>query len=137
MHSLSLRTAMVQPLLLALLLSADRACAQQTTTAISTTTMTSTTTVLTSTITITVKSNTFATVTTETTAIPETEVLTSGPSQPTAASSMAISSAFQSAVLNSTNFYRAQHQADALTWDSKLAEYAQNYSHQCVFLHSV
>ncbi|KXL48636.1 hypothetical protein M433DRAFT_30432, partial [Acidomyces richmondensis BFW] len=43
---------------------------------------------------------------------------------------------FQSAVLNSTNYYRAQYQANALTWDSKLAEYAQNYSHQCVFLHS-
>ncbi|KAF2766028.1 PR-1-like protein [Teratosphaeria nubilosa] len=44
--------------------------------------------------------------------------------------------AFQSAVLNSTNYYRAQHQAKALTWNSDLASFAANYSSGCIWRHS-
>lgn len=44
---------------------------------------------------------------------------------------------FQDAVLNSTNLYRAQHQADPLKWDDSLASYAQDYADGCKFTHSV
>jgi len=43
----------------------------------------------------------------------------------------------QDAVLNSTNYYRAQHQANPLRWDDSLASYAQNHAQQCLFEHSV
>lgn len=43
----------------------------------------------------------------------------------------------QDAVLNSTNYYRAQHEANALTWDGKLASYAQDQAKKCEFMHSV
>jgi len=45
--------------------------------------------------------------------------------------------ALQAAVLNSTNYYRAQHQAGALTWDDGLASYAQDYANKCAWQHSV
>jgi len=44
---------------------------------------------------------------------------------------------FRDAVLNSTNFYRGQHQADALKWDKTLASYAQDHADDCKFAHSV
>jgi uncharacterized protein YkwD len=44
---------------------------------------------------------------------------------------------FRDAVLNSTNLYRSQHQANALTWDKKLASYAQDHADDCKFAHSV
>lgn len=46
-------------------------------------------------------------------------------------------SAIQDAVLNSTNYYRAQHQANAISWDDSLASYAQNYAQKCIWQHSV
>ncbi|KAK5133672.1 hypothetical protein LTR08_007526 [Meristemomyces frigidus] len=44
--------------------------------------------------------------------------------------------AFSTAVLNSTNYYRAQHQASALVWDTTLAQYAQAYAEKCIWEHS-
>ncbi|KAK4546095.1 hypothetical protein LTR36_002232 [Oleoguttula mirabilis] len=44
--------------------------------------------------------------------------------------------ALQSAVLNSTNYYRTQHQASGLTWDTTLATYAQDYAEKCLWQHS-
>lgn len=44
---------------------------------------------------------------------------------------------FQDAILNSTNLYRSRHEAQALTWNSSLASYAQNYADGCKFQHSV
>lgn len=44
---------------------------------------------------------------------------------------------FKSAVLNSTNYFRAQHQAKPLTWNNTLAEYAQHHARQCIWEHSV
>ncbi|KAK5123968.1 hypothetical protein LTR85_002165 [Meristemomyces frigidus] len=44
--------------------------------------------------------------------------------------------ALQSAALNSTNYYRAQHQAGGLTWDTTLASYAQAYAEKCLWQHS-
>ncbi|KAK6431696.1 hypothetical protein LTR95_012143 [Oleoguttula sp. CCFEE 5521] len=44
--------------------------------------------------------------------------------------------AFQDAVLNSTNYFRAQHLANPVTWSDKLAEYAGTHAEKCVFEHS-
>ncbi|KAA6411950.1 MAG: hypothetical protein FRX48_04100 [Lasallia pustulata] len=38
---------------------------------------------------------------------------------------------FISSVLNSTNFYRTQHNASALTWNNTLATYAATYANNC------
>lgn len=43
----------------------------------------------------------------------------------------------QSSVLNSTNFYRKQHNASELTWNSSLATYAASYAEKCLWAHSV
>lgn len=45
--------------------------------------------------------------------------------------------AFQAAILNSTNYYRAQHDAADLTWNATLAAYAQDYARECIWKHSV
>ncbi|KAK5109757.1 hypothetical protein LTR62_006597 [Meristemomyces frigidus] len=44
--------------------------------------------------------------------------------------------AFQSAVLNSTNYHRAQHQASSLVWNSTLASFAQSHASKCLWQHS-
>lgn len=44
---------------------------------------------------------------------------------------------FRDAVLNSTNLYRAQHEAAAVKWDDSLASYAQDHADDCKFAHSV
>jgi uncharacterized protein YkwD len=44
---------------------------------------------------------------------------------------------FRDAVLNSTNLYRSQHQANAVKWDKSLASYAQDHAKDCKFAHSV
>jgi uncharacterized protein YkwD len=102
-----------------------------------TTTLTSTQTVQTLTTTITNGQTTFAT----------TEHLTPGTTIviPGATPTMSYGSghgsysgtAFKSAVLNSTNYWRAQHQAKPLTWNDKLAEFAQNHAQKCIWEHSV
>ncbi|KAF5020801.1 hypothetical protein F66182_7161 [Fusarium sp. NRRL 66182] len=46
---------------------------------------------------------------------------------------------FTSAILNSTNFYREEHNASALTWNETLEEFATDYlddNEDCVFEHS-
>lgn len=64
--------------------------------------------------------------------------------EPTASASAPVGEAmawegkgFRDAVLNSTNLYRGQHQADALKWDKTLASYAQDHADDCKFAHSV
>jgi uncharacterized protein YkwD len=44
---------------------------------------------------------------------------------------------FRDAVLNSTNQYRAQHEASALKWNQTLASYAQDHADSCEFKHTV
>ncbi|KAH7140804.1 CAP domain-containing protein [Dactylonectria macrodidyma] len=46
--------------------------------------------------------------------------------------------AFTSAILNSTNFYRSEHNATALTWNSTLEDFASDYldDNDCEFAHS-
>ena len=45
--------------------------------------------------------------------------------------------AFRDAVLNSTNQYRAQHEANALKWNQTLASYAQDHAKSCELKHTV
>jgi len=107
---------------LLLLLSSDAVSAGDTTT----TTLQSTTYL---TLTTTVTSGASVYPTTETT-------MATGAAVPTGTVSYT-GNALQAAVLNSTNYYRAQHQASALTWDDGLATYAQNYANECAWQHSV
>jgi uncharacterized protein YkwD len=44
---------------------------------------------------------------------------------------------FKNAVINTTNYWRAQHQAKPLSWDSTLAEFAQRHAEKCIWEHSV
>lgn len=44
--------------------------------------------------------------------------------------------AFETAILNSTNTYRTQHNATALTWNTTLATYATTYASKCNWAHS-
>lgn len=59
-----------------------------------------------------------------------------------AAASTSLSSSFTNAldfrisILNSTNFFRWEHSAAFLYWNSSLASYAQNYVDGCVWAHS-
>ena len=45
-------------------------------------------------------------------------------------------STFQSAILNSTNTYRKQHNATALAWNDTLADYATQHVTACNFAHT-
>lgn len=113
-----------------------------------TTTLTSTITVLTLTTTITPSDSAHASATTKT--LSSTLIQTSSSGHNTPASSAGTTSAaaktsatmsyqddLRGAVLNGTNYYRNLHQADNLTWDSALADYAQNYAKKCIWEHSV
>lgn len=44
---------------------------------------------------------------------------------------------FRDAALNSTNLYRARHEASAIKWDDSLASFAQDHADGCDFEHSV
>ncbi|KAL3461139.1 CAP domain-containing protein [Aspergillus heterothallicus] len=45
-------------------------------------------------------------------------------------------SLFRSSVLSTTNDYRAQHNASALTWNDTLADYAAHWAKGCIWEHS-
>jgi len=45
-------------------------------------------------------------------------------------------SVFQSTVLNSTNFYRSEHNATSLTWNSSLSSFALSWAQKCQWAHS-
>ncbi|KAK8034035.1 SCP-like extracellular protein [Apiospora rasikravindrae] len=63
-----------------------------------------------------------------------TKTITSGPSEATAAAAAEFTSAdlFTSAILNSTNAYRDQHNASHLVWNRTLADFANRYLGQVV-----
>lgn len=44
---------------------------------------------------------------------------------------------FEKAMLDGQNFYRSEHNASALTWNTTSATYAAHWSKQCAFKHSV
>ena len=105
-----------------------------------TSTITSSTIVTTSTTTITLGQSTFA----STTQIPVTTIPSAAATTGMASGSNAGSgngvyagNQFQDAVLNSTNFYRKAYQAQPVTWNDTLAQYAQNYAENCEWEHSV
>ena len=107
---------------------------------ITTTTLTSTTTVLTSTITVTTNGGTHETLTTATST---KKIKSKGIDEPSATMTWGrghgdfSTSQLKSQVLNSTNYFRSQHEARALSWDPSLAQYAQRYVDRCVWEHSV
>ena len=66
-----------------------------------------------------------------------TQIVTAPSSTPTSSPQYTSDVDFQSAILNSTNFFRTEHNATAVTWNSSLADYANNYATNCQFQHSV
>ena len=65
-----------------------------------------------------------------------TVVVTAAPSAPTDPSYTS-NSDFQNAILNSTNFYRAEHNASAVIYNTSLASFGADYANGCEFRHSV
>jgi len=66
-----------------------------------------------------------------------TETATAASNSAAAASTQyTSSSAFETAMLNGHNFYRAEHNASALTWNTTSASYASTWSQKCAFKHS-
>ncbi|KAJ5754077.1 uncharacterized protein N7511_008230 [Penicillium nucicola] len=57
------------------------------------------------------------------------------PTAPTPASYTSLSK-FKDAVLETTNEYRASHDANPLQWNDTLAEYSKNWADACVWKHS-
>lgn len=119
----------------------------------STTTIYSTTTVATTTTTVTLLSNpqfSFVPTTQEvlsteamTSVVPVSEtssMASSGTATMTASASSSSAAAsgnpFQAEVLNSTNYYRAQYQADPVVWNDTLADYATKWAKGCIWKHS-
>lgn len=136
MHSVSLRALAVRALLL-LTSRAGLGLADQTTTV----TLTSTSTITTITTTVSSSAHVFTSTTTETlghtSAMPVGTTTQSAAAAATTGAMSYTGDAFQTAILNSTNYYRAQHQAKAMSWDDKLANYAQEYAQKCIWKHSV
>ncbi|KAI1128759.1 PR-1-like protein [Nemania abortiva] len=78
-----------------------------------------------------------------TTAQRTTIVITEAPSIPSAVPEYVDNSTFTSAILNSTNVYRAAHNASAVTWNTTLESFASDYlasdvvgGDDCNFAHS-
>ncbi|MCJ1243833.1 hypothetical protein MMC30_001030 [Trapelia coarctata] len=66
-----------------------------------------------------------------------TQIATVSPSSPTSSSQYTSGTDFRTSILNSTNFFRTEHNATALTWNDSLASYATNYANNCHWQHSV
>ncbi|KAI5923959.1 SCP-like extracellular protein [Camillea tinctor] len=68
----------------------------------------------------------------------QTVTITVGPVVPTSAPEFVDESTFTSAILNSTNVYRASHNASDVRWNVTLEQYATDYldGNDCVFHHS-
>ncbi|KAI3540313.1 SCP-like extracellular protein [Colletotrichum abscissum] len=67
--------------------------------------------------------------------------ITEAPPSPTAEPQWTSDNTFTSAVLNSTNFYRGEHNASSVTWNETLADFATDYlddmsGDSCDFEHS-
>ncbi|CAJ2500770.1 Uu.00g036230.m01.CDS01 [Anthostomella pinea] len=67
----------------------------------------------------------------------QTVVVTVGPSIPSQAPEFVDQATFTSAILNSTNVYRAEHNASDVRWNQTLQDYASDYlDSTCDFKHS-
>ncbi|KIH95306.1 extracellular scp domain containing protein [Sporothrix brasiliensis 5110] len=65
--------------------------------------------------------------------------VTAMPSLPSNAPEYTSDKLFQSAILNSTNFFRREHNATAATWNATIAQFAASYldgDSDCTFAHS-
>ncbi len=69
---------------------------------------------------------------------PETVTVTTGPSIASAAPQFVDKTAFTSAILNSTNFFRSEHNATAVVYNDTLSDFASDYLNGdgCDFKHS-
>ncbi|KAI1756852.1 CAP domain-containing protein [Xylaria castorea] len=71
-----------------------------------------------------------------------TVVVTASPSIPSSVPQFVDEEVFTSAILNSTNFYRGEHNASAVAWNSTLSSFATDYLNgdevgaDCKFAHS-
>ncbi|KAL1895422.1 hypothetical protein Sste5346_005228 [Sporothrix stenoceras] len=68
-----------------------------------------------------------------------THTVTVAPSLPSNAPEYVSDKLFQSAILNSTNFFRSEHNATAITWNKTIAAFADEYlanDTDCTFAHS-
>ncbi|KAI8955660.1 CAP domain-containing protein [Xylaria longipes] len=71
-----------------------------------------------------------------------TVVVTAAPSIPSEVPQFVDNAAFTSAILNSTNFYRGEHNASAVVWNETLESFASDYlgsdavGDDCEFAHS-
>lgn len=63
--------------------------------------------------------------------------VTEAPSVPTNPPQFTDDSTFQDAILNSTNVFRAQHNASSVVWNATLAHFGQVWSDGCIFKHTV
>ena len=63
-------------------------------------------------------------------------IITSSPSSTPPSPQYTDTGVFESAVLNSTNTYRRQHNASDLTWNDTLASYAEEHVSACQFAHT-
>jgi len=70
------------------------------------------------------------------TTIVATVVVTASFSSATSSSQYTSDDEFQSSILNSTNVFRDEHNATALSWNDSLATYAANYAGSCQWQHS-
>ncbi|KAH8896018.1 extracellular scp domain-containing protein [Thozetella sp. PMI_491] len=68
----------------------------------------------------------------------ETTTITVGPSIPSQAPQFVDNDLFTSAILNSTNFYRSEHNASAVVYNDTLSDFATDYldGNNCDFEHS-
>jgi uncharacterized protein YkwD len=124
----ALAARLIQVLLLLNCLSRYVSAADTSTT---TTTLFSTIAVTTETITISTHGRTIVTQTTETLPVP-TQTMAWG-----SGTGNYSSTALRAQALNSTNFFRKQYEANALTWDGGLAQYGQRHAEKCIWEHSV
>ncbi|KAJ9130758.1 Cell wall protein PRY3 [Pleurostoma richardsiae] len=69
---------------------------------------------------------------------PDTVTITAAPSIPSTAPQFVSESLFTSAILNSTNFFRTEHNASAVRWNHTLETFASDYldGAGCDFAHS-
>ena len=63
--------------------------------------------------------------------------ITEAPAQPTNEPTYVDDGAFRDAVLNSTNFFRQEHNASALAWNDSLSDFGRDYADRCLWQHSV
>ncbi|MCJ1441748.1 MAG: hypothetical protein MMC23_002240 [Stictis urceolatum] len=61
----------------------------------------------------------------------DVSVVTVPATLPTNAPSYVDDSSFKSAILNSTNFFRKEHNATALKWNTSLTDFASNHDENC------